>query len=151
MAINLFKVYPTAGFHFLVNIGLDPDPLDISFQEVSGIGTTLTYEPYVEGGENRFVHHLPRAVQYRPLVLKRGFFVGSALSLWCKLALEDFVFLPKDVTVSLLNEQHIPLAAWYFRNALPKEWSYSPFDAQKNAIVIETLTLQYQYYTSIKV
>ena len=46
--------YPVSGFHFVVYFnGLLPNPIDISFQSVSGLSVTVETESYAEGGENR--------------------------------------------------------------------------------------------------
>jgi phage tail-like protein len=34
-------------------------------------------------------------------------------------------------------------------NAIPKKWQVSNFNAQENSVVIESLVLSYNYFTSI--
>jgi phage tail-like protein len=140
---------PPVGFHFKVDFsGLSGDSIDTRFQEVSGLSMELGVEEYAEGGENRFVHRLPARAKFGNLTLKRGLFTGSALIKWCKAAIEEFVFVPLLVNVTLLNENSIPLDGTYtFVNAWPVKWSVSDFKAQDNALVIETLELSYNYFT----
>lgn len=144
--------YPPVGFHFRVEFTLPGvDDGDTRFQEVSGLTSELGIEEVSEGGENRFVHRLPGRGKYSNLVLKRGLFVDSKLIDWCKDAIENFVFDPVTVNVTLLNDQHEPLADTYsFVNAWPVKWAVSDFKAQENALVIETLELVYNYFTRSK-
>jgi hypothetical protein len=63
--------YPLPAFYFKVITGLRLGA-DTSFQEVRGIGSEIETEEVVEGGENRFVHRLPKAVKHPQLELKRA-------------------------------------------------------------------------------
>jgi phage tail-like protein len=140
--------YPPVGFHFKVEfIGLTKGDADIRFQSVSGINASVpNSETYQEGGENRFTHRLPQRASYENLVLKRGMLIGSELIAWFKAALEDFKFSPKNVSVTLMNSDHKPLEQWLFYRAWPTKWNVDGFDAEKGAIVIETVELSYQYF-----
>jgi phage tail-like protein len=139
--------YPAPGFHFLVLFELFPQfPNDLRFQEVSGLSVDMEYESLAEGGENRFSHQLPTKTQYGDLVLKRGKFLGSGILHWAREATEQFKFKPSNVMISLLNESHIPLYNWYVINAVPKQLSISGMNAMSSEIVVESLTLKYQYF-----
>jgi phage tail-like protein len=138
--------YPPVGFHFIVAFELFPQsPLDVGFQEVSGLSVDLETEQYREGGENRFVHQLPVRTKYEDLVLKRGLLTASGVILWCQEAINNFIFKPINILVSLQDENHVPLNSWYIVNAFPKKWSVSSFNAQESSVVVESLTLGYQY------
>jgi phage tail-like protein len=139
--------YPQVGFHFLVFFELFPQlPNDFRFQEVSGLTVSMEMEALKEGGENRFVHQLPVRTSYNELVLKRGKFMGSGILHWCKNAMENFEFKPTNIMISLLNDDHLPLYNWYVINAIPKKLEISGFNAQSSEVVIETMTLNYQYF-----
>ncbi|WP_315817940.1 phage tail protein [Paraflavitalea speifideaquila] len=139
--------YPAVGFHFLVVFELFPQlPHDLKFQEVSGLNVTMETEPLKEGGENRFVHQLPIRTSYTDLVLKRGVFLGSGLLDWFKDAMQDYQFKPVNVMISLLNDDHLPLYNWYVINAIPKKFEISGFNAERSELVIQTMTLGYQYF-----
>jgi len=144
--------YPPVGFHFLVTFELFPQtPNDFRFQEVTGLEMTMEMEPFAEGGQNRFTWELPVKAQYSDLVLKRGMFIGSGILMWCKNAFENFVFEPVNILIALLNDQHVPIQAWYVVNAIPKKWAVSAFDATKSSVVVESITLSYQYFNIISV
>jgi len=139
------------GFHFAVVFGGTIPSPEICFQEVSGISAELVVEELREGGRNDFAHRLPNGAKYGNLVLKRGFFSSSLIAEWCRDAIENFIFEPKDILVTLLNEYHLPLAGWTFQRAWPVKWSVSDFKAQENALVIESLELAYQSFRKVGV
>jgi len=156
--------YPPIGFHFSVAFQLAGSPSEtlanvidggkdlareFRFQEVSGLEVELEMESVVEGGQNRFTWQLPKRTRYSDLTLKRGMVVGSDIIKWCRDALENFSFSPANIQVSLLNEKHEPVQTWFVLHAIPKKWSVSGFNAQESSIVIESLTLSYQYFNVI--
>lgn len=133
-------------FHFKVELGVGGADEDVRFQEVSGLTAEVTTEELREGGLNEFAHRLPAGAKYGNLVLKRGYIHGSEVGAWCRQAIENFEFEPRDVTVTLLNEEHEPLAAWSLARAYPVKWSISDFKAQDNALAVESLELSYQSF-----
>lgn len=136
--------YPPVGFHFRVAFNLPGvTTADARFAEVSGLSAELGIEELVEGGENRYSHRLPARAKYPNLVLKRGLLTESALIQWFSDAIEQFVFTPTDVLVSLLNDQHEPLASWTFVRAWPVKWVVSDLKANENAIAVETIELAF--------
>jgi phage tail-like protein len=141
--------YPPVGFHFRVEV-LQLTPArqnDVRFSEVTGLGTELVTEEVPEGGENRFVQRYPVRARYPDLVLKRGLLLDSSITTWVRDCIENLAITPHPVDVSLLNEEHEPLLTWHLRNAFPTKWSVSDLNASNSAIVVESLTLSYQYFT----
>jgi phage tail-like protein len=145
--------YPPTGFHFLVRFeGLllkYPGFPDVGFQEVGGLSVEIAVEEYAEGGENRFKHRMPGSVGYGNLSLKRGMLSGSPAAKWFKDEVEGFQFEANDITVVLLNEDHIPLQAWNFLNAWPVKWSIEGLNAMENTLMIESIEFAYQYFRRI--
>lgn len=141
--------YPPVGFHFRVAFSLPGQKArsEINFQEVGGLNKEMTTEEWVEGGENRFIYRFPKGTKYPNLLLKRGMKVQSELIDWVRDAIDHFDIQPADVSVTLLNENHDPLVVWDFVKCWPLKWSTSDLKAQENALVIETLELNYHYYT----
>jgi phage tail-like protein len=142
--------YPPVNFHFLVSFeNMDKnDAVDVMFQSVSGLDVQLDTEPIKEGGENRFEHVVPTRTKYSPLVLKRGkVLVGeSEVAKWCKRALEEFRFEPKNILIKLLDEKHNALMTWRVLHAFPKSWKMSELNAEKGEALIETLELTYNHF-----
>jgi len=141
------EYYPPVGFHFRVEFqGIDTEPIDTYFREVSGLSFEIENETVKSGGENRFSFKLPTRASYPNLVLKRGLFADSRLKEWVNEAVETMEVSLATVIVTLLNEQHEPLVTYRCVNAWPQKWSISDFNAQNSEIVVETLELVYQYY-----
>jgi phage tail-like protein len=151
-ALNLID-YPPAAFHFVVNIGVLPTLFDTSFQDVSGLDQTMETEDLVEGGENRFVHKLPKGVRQGTLSMKRGIStLTSPLMLWCKATMEGGLTMgvtPMPVLVHLLDELGLPLRSWSLTNAYPMRWDIEAFISTKNEAAIERIDLAYQYCTRL--
>ena len=133
-------------FHFKVEFGANSSDADNRFQEVTGLSAEVSVEELKEGGLNQYIHKLPNGAKYGNLILKRGYIEDSEVSKWCRKAIEDFSFEPKDIAVTLLNEEHKPLANWQFLRAWPVKWSISDFKAQENALVVESLELAYAMF-----
>lgn len=144
--------YPAVGFYFSVSFSDDPSDSETSFKEVSGLSMEMDTETIEEGGVNDYTHIVPKRRKHNNLVLKRGFSANKDLTTWCEDAimggLLDGVY-PEDITVKLLNENGQPLKSWSFYKAWPVKWELSPFDSEKNEVVIETLEFAYSYFKSI--
>ncbi|HEX7817328.1 phage tail protein [Dyella sp.] len=140
--------FPVA-FQFTVSLGAVPTGIDSSFQEVSGLEQTMDVEELREGGENRFVHQLPKGVQQKKLMLKRGVTaLSSPLIAWCKATLEGGLTMPivlMPLTISLLDGSGLPVRIWLYNNAYPVRWDIDAFNSTKNEVAVETIELAYQY------
>ncbi len=138
--------YPPPAFYFKLSFGESPN-VDNSFQEVSGIGSEVDVQEVVEGGENRFVHRLPKGVKHPLLSLKRGIAgTDSILVQWCKSILEgDFIkpITTKNLDVFLLDAKGNPLRSWSFADAYPVKWEIDSFNSTKNEVAIEKIEISY--------
>lgn len=143
------RIFPVS-FHFKVALAGSSDDEDNRFQEVTGLSGEVTVEEFREGGVNTFAYRLPTGAKYGNLVLKRGYLSKSFLAKWCRSAVEDFKFDPRTLDVSLLNENHQPLAQWTFSMAYPVKWSVSDLRALDNTLSIETLELAYQQFRFVE-
>jgi phage tail-like protein len=136
-------------FHFTVAFtGSDaPDVPDAAFQQVQGLESEIEVETVVEGGENRFVHKLPKPAKHPNLSLKRGLAErSSGLAKWCAEVLEGGLatpIKPKGLQISLCDADGKPVASWNVANAWPVKWQIGGFDAMKNEIAMETVELAY--------
>lgn len=149
MAILNFE-YPLAGFHFLVTFELFPQtPVDVRFQEVTGLSVSMSTETVNEGGQNRYSHKLPVRTSYTDLVLKRGLFTTSLLQEWVRKAVEEFDIKPVNILVSLLDENHLPVFNWHVCGAYPLKWEFSNLNAEQGQVAVESITLTYNYFDII--
>jgi phage tail-like protein len=139
--------YQTVNFHFKVDFNFDPrDGIDVRFQSVTGLDSTLDTETIKEGGENRFEHVVPVRRKYGPLTLKRGLLKpkDSKLTEWLKKTFDGEQVKPiETVTVSLLGEDHQALMHWTINNVWPRSWKLGELSAEKGEVLIETLELNY--------
>jgi phage tail-like protein len=124
--------------------GVVPNPLDIFFQKVSGLGSSVETSALQEGGQNLYIQSLPKRVKYDNLVLHRGLVVGSPLVIEFNATMSLFKFKPSSVLVTLLDNTRLPIAGWLFLKAYPVKWSVSDLDAEANSVVIEQMELTYQ-------
>ncbi len=138
------------GFYFSVSFTGQSGKRDAAFQEVTGISKTLNTEEIVSGGENRFKYRLPTQVSFENLTLKRGIvLMKSPLIDWCQQTLDNGLAMaikPKDVIVKLLNADGQACQSWTFVKAYPVKWSVSELSSEKNALLIETMELSFQYF-----
>ena len=140
--------YPPVSFFFRVDwIGLSAKPNDVRFTEVSGLSVELASEEVAEGGENRFVQKYPSRAKYPELVLKRGLLTDSGVVSWIQRCVNDLKIEPKDIDVTLLNEEREPLLVWHVYGAYPTKWAVSDLNSTSNTVVVETLQFYYQRYT----
>jgi phage tail-like protein len=139
---------PPVGFHFSVDVlGVNPNDQDTRFTDVSGLNIELATEEIAEGGQNRFLQKYPVRSKHPDLVLKRGLLKNSEVIKWVQDCTENMLITPKNIDVYLLDEEHNPLMTWHVINAYPTKWTLSDFAASNNAIVVETLTFFYQYFS----
>jgi phage tail-like protein len=139
--------YQNVNFHFSVEFSTIPaDSIDVRFQSVTGLDSTINTESLKEGGENRFEHVLPTRRKYGPLILKRGLLKPSEskLTAWLKKAFDDEIIdVIPTVTILLLGENHKAILKWTINNVWPRSWKVSELNAERGEVLIETLELNY--------
>ena len=145
MSGTLAAPYPLVGFRFNVQFLGNLYPMDIGFQEVSGLEMTMETEDLREGGDHAYMYRFPLRVKHQDLILKRGLLKHSALSLWVTEALENFRVTPLLATISLLDSDDTPMMVWQAHQAWPLSWSLGSLDASKGQVLIETMRLAYAY------
>src|SRR3954451_18227762 len=152
-AISLINPPPPLSHRFGVfffAIGAIPNPVDIRFQKVSGLNAEVNTDTITEGGQNLYTHRIPTKINYNNLVLERGIVTGSPLHIEFNSTFSFFRFAPSNVMVTLFSEYNIPIAGWLFMKAYPVKWSIADFDANANAVVIETMELAYTRFQVIQ-
>ncbi len=124
--------------------GTVPNPIDIRFQRVSGLGAEVQVLTHIEGGQNLYQHRLPEQVTFPSnLVLERGMVTGSPLNIEFNVAMSAFQFFPSNVLVTLFAEDSTPRAGWIFLKAFPVRWATADLDATTTDVAIDTLELAY--------
>ena len=145
------EYYPPIAFHFEASVD-GSNGSNAQFQSVSGLEAELEVDSIKEGGLNSYIHKLPKRMRYPNLVLKRGLLAeSSALLTWVRDQMLSETnldnFKTKKIEITLKNEKGEKVMFWNIKNAFPVKWSVSEFDAQKNAIVVESIEFAYQSFT----
>ncbi len=150
---------PPGGFYFTVNVLGPTMPIaaltevDAAFREVSGIDVQFDVEEVVEGGENRYVHKLPKQGKYSNLVLTRGVVTEmSVLGEWVAATVGSRMSIPiitQNIVVMLLDGGGSPTIVWTFINAYPVRWEVASLASEKNEVLTEKLEFAYNYFERI--
>lgn len=148
--------YPPPGFYFRVTVlgagalVAEATGMDASFREVSGIEARFDTEELAEGGENRYVHRLPKPARYADLVLKRGVVTrDSFFAEWVGQTVGSSLSIPiitQTLLVTLLDADAFPVVAWAFVNAWPLRWVTAPLDSMSNEVLTESMEFSYAYF-----
>lgn len=115
------------------------------FMEISGLEVTVEVDPIAEGGQNGFVHKVPRGMSWPNITLKRGITQGNGLFEWLQEASgEKFAAKGNKVTrhtaaVTLIGPGGTRLRAWEFDAAFPVKWTGPNFSAGSNEAAVESL------------
>jgi phage tail-like protein len=136
--------YPLPKFHYQVQWGGSR----IGFTEVTGLTIENELIEYREGNSPEYSKiKMPGMRKYSNITLKRGSTKGD----------NDFykfintVTLSKverrDITISLLNENHEPVIVWKVKNAWPVKLQSADLKSDANEVAIETLELAHEGLT----
>ncbi|KAF0236166.1 MAG: hypothetical protein FD181_2981 [Prolixibacteraceae bacterium] len=134
MAIN----YPVTVFHFQVEWGGSR----IGFTEVSGLTVELQNIDYREGSSPEYhVTKMPGIPQYSNITLKRGMFkADNEFFQWLNTVKLNSIER-RDLTISLLNEEHGPVVSWKVKNAYPCKVEGPSLNSTGNEVAIESIEL----------
>lgn len=135
------NTYPLPKFHFLVEWGGSR----VGFSEVTGLDMQAEAIEYREGSSPSFSKiKMPGMQKFSNITLKRGTFDGDKeFYLWMKTINMNKVER-RDMTISLLNENHEPVLSWKIHNAFPVKVQASDLKADGNEVAIETLELAHE-------
>jgi len=134
---------PYSNFNFVVDLG---DGQELGLESVDlPVGAVQVVE-YRDGTDKEsHARKLPGRVDYNNVVLRRGVSGNVAFYDWWN-ATRNGANLPRNVIITLLDEQRNPVLVWKLRNAWPVELGYSTLDALGNESVIEELELTYERF-----
>jgi len=135
-----------------------------TFSEASGLNAEMEVEEYREGGNNAAPHKFIKWGKYPNLVLKRGVTMNPDLWDWYYTILyktknpvrKNGIILLTDrgggvsslaggpTSLGLPGLDKLPVALWFFRNALPEKLQGPGLNAKTNEIAVETLELAHE-------
>ena len=117
---------PYGAFNFMVSLEDANEPEGVligGFSDVSGLGREVNYSDYRNGNE---LFNTPRKVantfKQEDVTLKRGLIRSQRAFQWLVAVAQDGQYLPKQVTITLLDEARRGVAVFRLRNAQPKKW-----------------------------
>ncbi|MEB3265921.1 MAG: phage tail protein [Cyanobacteriota bacterium] len=128
---------------FFFHAGMVFNPLDIRFQEVTGLGAKIQTSSDPTAAPTLSAAKMPTGIDYDNLVLKRGVVTGSPVAKQVESMFRNFRFHRSDVLVTTFAEEGIPTGGWLFSEAFPVEWQLADLTAQTEAVLVETLSLSY--------
>lgn len=134
MAVN----YPVSAFHFQVEWG----GTRIGFTEVSGLTVELQSIDYREGSSLEYqATKMPGIPQYANITLKRGVFrEDNEFFQWLNTVKMNNIER-RDITISLLNEEHEPIMAWKVKDAWPCKVEGPSLNSTGNEVAVESIEL----------
>jgi phage tail-like protein len=120
---------------------VDPFP---TFKFHVALGDLTEVFPYIEGGNNYFIHKFPVRTSFENVTLKRGFTLSNELYNWYR-EMEDALrqgkaFKFRNVTITLrttVNQEET--MRWTLEKAFPVKWVGPSFNSGEAAVAIETL------------
>lgn len=132
--------FPLTKFHFSVDWG----GTNISFQEVSGLDVEHDEVSYRDGANPQFSKaSRPGLMKFSDVTLKRGMFQSdNELHDWLN---ETKMNKPelRNITITLLNENHEPAVVWRLRDAWPFKIQSTDLKAEASEVAIETLVIKH--------
>lgn len=140
MAVN----YPVTAFHFQVEWG----GTRIGFTEVSGLTVELQSIDYREGNAPEYqVTKMPGIPQYSNITLKRGMYRSdNEFFQWLNTVKLNEIER-RDLTISLLNEEHEPITVWKVKDAWPSKVEGPSLNSTGNEVAVETIELTHEGLT----
>jgi len=137
MAVN----YPVTAFHFQVEWG----GTRIGFTEVSGLTVELQSIDYREGSSPEYqVTKMPGIPQYSTITLKRGMFLSDNEFFQWLNTVKLNAIERRDLTISLLNEEHEPITVWKVKEAWPSKVDGPSLNSTGNEVAVETIELTHE-------
>lgn len=136
------KGIPLVGYRFavvIISAGI-PNPVDIEFQEVSGLKMSRGVS------RNGTMTTVDNTLPVQNLTLKRGVFTAPSPLLLANVA-ESLAWgtrlLRKDILVSVLGPDSVPVNAWVVTNAYLESWDWDGLNAGSNQLLIESMSFKY--------
>ena len=134
-------LYPLPVFHFVVQWG----GTRIGFSEVSGLTQEIQAIEYRDGASPEYSSvKMPGLKKYSNITLKRGIYVGdNEFFMWLNTVKMNKIER-RDLTVSLLNEEHAPVMNWKVKSAFPVKAEGPGLKATGNEVAIESIELAHE-------
>lgn len=136
--------YPLVKFHFLV----EWSGTKIGFSEVSGLDVETEVVEYRDGASPEYSKiKMPGMQKFSNITLKRGTFAtdNEFYNWWNTVKLNTIE--RRNITISLLNEEHEPVVTWKVKNAWPSKVQSTDLKADGNEVAIESMEIVHEGLT----
>ena len=135
---------PLPAFHFQVQWG----GTNVGFSEASGLTIEKQVIEYRDGASKDYgTVKMPGLPKFANIVLKRGIIpADNEFYDWLNTTKMNQVER-RDLTISLLNEDHEPVISWKAVNCFPVKVEGPGLKATGNEVAIETLELAHEGLT----
>lgn len=136
--------YPLPKFHFRLDWGGNK----VGFTEVTGLDISTEVIEYRDGASPEYSKvKMPGMRKFSNITLKRGTFKGdNDFYQWFN-TVQLNTIERRDITISLLNENHEPVVVWKVKNAFPVKVTSTDLKADGNEVAIESLELAHEGLT----
>lgn len=136
--------YPLPKFHFQIDWGGNK----IGFTEATGLDITTEVIEYRDGASKEYSKiKMPGQRKFSNITLKRGTFKGdNQFYEWFNTVALNTIER-RDLTLSLLNENHEPVIVWKVKNAWPAKITSTDLKSDGNEVAIESLELAHEGLT----
>ncbi|MBF8456133.1 phage tail protein [Kaistella sp. G5-32] len=131
-------------YHFLAEWGGSR----IDFLEISGLDIFVDVVPMRGGSSPEEIEtKIPGLTRYNDIILKRAVQVGdNEFYDWIKT--RSFGNIERrDITISLLNEQHEPVISWRVKNCFPSQYIGPVLISNDSELATETLVLTHEGFS----
>jgi phage tail-like protein len=133
--------YPLPKFHFLVEWG----GARIGFTEITGLTTETEVIEYREGNSPEYNKiKMPGLRKYGNITMKRGTFAGDNDYFKWFNTVKLNTIERRDITISLLNEEHQPVVVWKVKSAWPVKVQSPDLKADANESAIESIEVAHE-------
>lgn len=134
-------IYPIPVFHFRVEWG----GKNIGFSEVSGLTQEVQLIEYREGTSPDYSSiKMPGLHKYNNITMKRGISKSdNEFFNWLNTVKLNTIER-RDLTISLLNENHEPVMIWKAHNAFPVKVEGPGLKAMGNEVAIESIEIAHE-------
>ncbi|MEO5998628.1 MAG: phage tail protein [Chitinophagaceae bacterium] len=136
--------YPLPAFHFKVEWG----GANVGFSEASGLTQELQVIEYRDGNMPDYsTIKMPGLHKFNNITLKRGIMKGdNEFFNWLNTVKLNTIER-RDLTISLLNEEHEPVMVWKAVNAFPIKVEGPGLKANGNEVAIESIEIAHEGLT----
>lgn len=138
------NAYPLPGFHFSVDLGGQI----INCSEVSGLDIELDVIEYRDGNSQTFsTQKMSGLRKSSDVTIKKGIFADDKDYYEWFNAVAMNTPERKDVTISLLDEEHSPVMTWKLINAWPKKIASPDMKSDSSEVAIESIEIAHEGVT----